>query len=93
MIEQLLRDWHEAGRNHFEKTFKNLDYDKQCHKHAVYKKKYIYLDEGSSGAFILDKETELIYRIKSKYGVPNKRKCLGTLGEVTGEELNRLRWY
>ena len=91
-IEQLLKDWHEAGRGYFESHYKNLDYDTDSPKRAIEKKKWVCLDEGTSGAFLLDKETCLIYRIKSAYGVPNYKKVVGKLGEVTGADLNSWRW-
>jgi len=96
MIETLLNEWHEAGRAEFTDNYENLDYDKDQAKRAVEKKKYVCLDVASgsaswSGAFILDKETGIIYRIKSMYGVPNPKKVVGKLGEITGYTLNRLR--
>ena len=92
-VEKLLSDWHEAGRPHFKKMFSFLDYDNQCPKRMVTKKKYIYLDEGNSGAFILEKSTGDIFRIKSKYGVPNRKKCVGNIETITGEQLSHYRWY
>lgn len=93
MIDELIKDWHEAGRADFERNFKSLGYDIYAEKKAVDKSRYVCLDEKTSGAFLLDKETLVIYRIKSKYGVPNFSKVIGKLGVVTGEKLFRSRWW
>ena len=91
-IDNLLKDWHEAGRDYFKKHFTNLNYDTPSYiKRAIEKSKYICLDDGTSGAFILDKTTNIIYHIKSKYGVPNFKKPIGLLGTVTGADLNTKR--
>jgi len=92
-IEKLLTDWHEAGRASFEKNYHNLNYDTYTPKRMVVKAKYIYLDDGTSGAFILEKSTGNIYRIKSKYGVPNRKKLIGNIETITGKELSSFRRY
>ena len=92
-IKKLLDDWHEAGRDRFEKSYQNLDYDSYTPKRMVIKSKYIYLDDGNSGAFILEKSTGDIFRIKSKYGVPNRKKLVGNIENITGVALSRFRWY
>ena len=92
-LEKLAKDWHEAGRADFERTYENLVYDEQCKKSVMTAKKYFYLDEGHSGAFIVDKETGTVWRLKSKYGVPNKRKVCGNVETITGNDLYRLRWW
>ena len=91
-IDRLLIDWHEAGRAAFEKTY-SLNYDAHCPKNAVEKRKYICLDERNAGAYLLEKSTGNIYRIKSKYGVPNFKKLVGHIDTVTGADLARNRWY
>ena len=92
-IEKLLSDWHEAGRAYFENYYSNLVYDSAPYlKTAKEKSKYICLDEGTSGAFILEKSTLTIYCIKSKYGVPNFKKPIGHLDTVTGAMLDRFRY-
>lgn len=90
-LTQLLQDWHEAGRASFERSAPNLVYDTYYPKRAIQRHKYILMDEGTSGAFILDRTSGLIMRLKSKYGVPNPKKPCGTLGNVTGEQLARWR--
>jgi len=92
-INKLLNDWHEAGRTPFNKSYPHLDYDRETQKRANFRSKYVLLDEGTSGVFVLEIETGNIYRIKSGYGVPNKRKLVGTIDTVTGEDLNKYRWY
>jgi len=92
-INRLLNEWHEVGRASFNKSYPNLDYDKEAYKRANFRSKYVLLDEATSGAFVLEIKTGNIYRLKSKYGVPNKRKLVGTINTVTGKDLNKYRWY
>ena len=92
-LQQLLHDWHEAGRAEFEGSYKNLVYDDTRRKTAVDRQKYIALDEGQSGAWLVDRMTGELYNLKSKYGVPDKRKRLGHIDAVTGEELHKYRWW
>ena len=93
-LDNLMAEWHEAGRKGFETSYQGLDYDNRYYiKHWKDSgKKYIYLDHGNSGAFILEKETGLVYRLKSKYGVPNKRKIIGHIDMITGMDLHKARW-
>ena len=97
-LEQIIKDWHEAGRADFERTYENLDYDRDQGKQMVESRKYFYLDQNCgggnfSGAFIVDKATGTIWRLKSKYGVPNKRKVCGMVETMTGDKLYKLRWW
>lgn len=92
-LDKLMSDWHEAGRAAFEKTYENLNYDEYSRKRAVDRKKYISLDVANSGAFIIEKSNGNVYRLKSKYGVPNKKKLCGHVDTITGEDLHRLRWW
>ena len=92
-IQKLINEWHEAGRASFEARYQNLVYDRDCPKRFVIKRKYVCLDEGSGGAFLLEKATGNIYRIKSKYGVPNRKKLVGHIDTITGDDLNKYRWY
>ena len=58
------------------------------------KKKYFYINFGTSGAFMIDKETGLIYNIKA-YGQIDKKKCLGyiqSINETNIEHLHNKRW-
>lgn len=93
-IKEILRQWHEAGRAEFEREYKNLDYDSaKYRKHYHVGTKYIRLDVGSSGAFLLDSETGLIYGIKG-YGVPDKKKIAGDASDpnFNGASLHPLRF-
>jgi len=91
-LEKLANDWHEAGRNEFENHNSHLVYDDYAPKTVIEARKYFYLDAGTSGAFVVDKMSGDIFKIKS-YGVPNKKKFVGHVDEITGADLSRLRWW
>ena len=55
------------------------------------KKKYFYIDFGTSGAFMIDKSTGEIFNIKN-YGTVNKAKFRGTINNIDVEELHKNRW-
>lgn len=63
--------------------------------HAKPKRKYINLDCGGSGAFLVEIETGELFNIKA-YGVADqnkKRKAnLGNIATVDAEQLHRRRW-
>lgn len=89
-INKLLQEWHESGRDSFERSYQRLDYDSPTYcKTAKERRKYVALDAGRSGAFLLDKETGSIYTIKA-YGVP-KRK-IGHIDKLQGSDLRALRY-
>lgn len=92
-INRILTQWHEAGRDRFERAYPNLGYDSLAYaKTAKAKEKYIYLDDGTSGAFMAERETGTVYAIKA-YGVPNKRKPVGNLWNgLDGGSLCLNRW-
>jgi len=99
-IKEILHNWHEAGRAEFEHDYPglaaspNLNYDSaQQAKHYHIGAKYIRLDVGGSGAFMLDSHTGLIYGIKA-YGVPDKKKIAGDVSDpnFTGASLHPLRF-
>lgn len=79
-ILEFLKAWHENGRASFERDYKNLNYDRDQEKHAIERKKYIALDNGSSGRFLVDRLTHRVFTIKA-YGVKNY-DC-GTLESLT----------
>lgn len=95
--EKLVKAWHEAGRADFERKYLHCDYDQDNQKVVNERRKYIALDVYTGvqtfGTFLVDKETGNIYRIKSKYGVPNFKKCLGHIDKVSGERLFNLMWW
>ena len=92
MVQELLESWHEAKRADFEAQYAGLDYDRDYPKTSKERRKYICLDDGGSGAFMVDKNDLMIYGIKG-YGVPHKGKRVGRLEEVTGQDLYRSRRY
>lgn len=57
-----------------------------CMEQVVVKKvgmKWIYIDIGTSGAWLIEKTTGEIYNIKSAYGVPDhNKKAKANLGNV-----------
>lgn len=93
-VEQLLQNWHEADRRG-DAVPPNKGYADYNREHAkTWKDGYTFLklNDGTSGAFMLEKATGKIYCIKS-YGVVDSRKCVGLLGEVTGASLVKNRWW
>ena len=82
-VQRFLTLWHETGRVQFERSYPSLDYDSPAYScHARQRRKYIALDRGTSGAYLLDRATTVVYPIKSAYGVANKARPLGTLAEI-----------
>lgn len=81
-IKDFLDAWHENNRSSFERRFRNLRYDDCERKTAKERRKYIALDEGTSGRFLVDKQTGVVCGIAA-YGVPKYR--LGHIGDLTRE--------
>ena len=63
--------------------------------------KYLRVDEGSSGFYMINRETEQVYFIKG-YGVPNLKKPHGTVDQMihnlnianeNGTDYVRTYWY
>jgi hypothetical protein len=82
-VQRFLRAWHEHGRPHFTRMHPALDYDSPPYrKYAKERRRFIALDTGDSGRFLLDKVSGEIYSIKA-YGVPNRR--LGTIDELIAD--------
>jgi hypothetical protein len=78
-VEQVLKQWHEAGCAEFERNYFNLDYDGPSYaKHYHVGAKYIRLDAGTSGMYMAEIETGTVYSIKA-YGVPDKKKISGNI--------------
>jgi hypothetical protein len=96
-IEEILKQWHEAGRSYFEKAYTNLQYD-SVHYIKSFKEggKYVKLDQGGeghrSGYYMVELATGNVYAIKA-YGVPNKKKILGNAWSPTfnGAVLDKMR--
>jgi hypothetical protein len=82
-IETIIKQWHEAGRKDFEKNYSNLAYDYPTYsKNYHVGGKYVRLDTGTNGAFMVEISTGIVYEIKA-YGVPNKRKIVGEAWKPT----------
>lgn len=79
-ITDFLTAWHESERAYFERHYSALVYDRDAPKTARERRKYIALDNGTSGVYLVDRATGDVFSIRS-YGVPNRR--LGTLAELT----------
>ncbi len=90
-IAAFLRLWHENGRAAFQKSYPSLDYDSEYYcKTAKNRSKYIALDDGTSGRYLLEKATGLIWGIKA-YGVRHTGKLIGhidaLIAKYRGEEV------
>ena len=82
-LRGILFMWHEAHRAEFvNRGYVNLlpTFDTQEEKHTHTGAKYIRLDVGSSGAWMLEIATGDIFGIKG-YGVPDKKKIVGNVGD------------
>lgn len=77
-IDAFVEAWHENGRLFW--NYEWLDYDHNERKSIKDRRKYVALDCGTSGAFLVEKATGLVWSIKA-YGVPNR--IVGTLEELT----------
>ena len=80
-VNRFLTTWHEAERVQFERRYQNLNYDTYAPKTAKDRRKYVALDRGTSGVFLLCKKTGVVFSIKA-YGVPN-RKAANSIEELT----------
>lgn len=81
-IPIFLELWHENGRASFERSCRNLNYDSYYPKTAKVRRRWIALDQGTGGVFLLDPQTEEVYTIKA-YGVPNRK--IGTIDQLIDE--------
>ena len=89
-VQQVIDEWHEAGRAAFEASYKSLGYDGPCYRtRFVRKQRYICLDKGNGGVYVVDMTDGTIYRIKYKYGVPNFKRSMGNILTINGADLNR----
>ena len=58
---------------YFTSKYQHIDYDGDHYrKNAKTRRKYVACDHGTSGAFLVDRNTGEVYSIKA-YGVPNRR--------------------
>lgn len=84
-VQQLLSQWHEAHRQDFVlRGYTNLldSFDTQEQKHIHVGAKYARLDVGSSGAWMLELATGIVYGIKG-YGTPDKKKIAGDINDAS----------
>jgi hypothetical protein len=78
--DQYLETMKHIGENNFKVSLKD-------------KQKWILMDIGGSGAYMVDKADGSVYRIKSAYGVPNLKKFVGNINTVTADKLFQYRWW
>jgi hypothetical protein len=84
-LKQVLDQWHEEHRKQFVRDgYTNLldSFDQREEKHAHLGDKYIRLDVGGSGAWMLELATGDVYQIKG-YGKVDKKKCVGNIYDPT----------
>jgi hypothetical protein len=84
LLIETMNQWHEAHRQQFVKNgYTNLldTFDQQEEKHAHVGAKYIRLDVGGSGAWMLETATGIIYNIKG-YGKVDKKKIVGDINDT-----------
>jgi hypothetical protein len=81
-LKQILDQWHEAQRADYNKNnnWTGTWFDEREEKHAHVGDKYIRLDVGGSGAWMLEAETGIIYNIKG-YGKVDKKKIAGDIND------------
>lgn len=98
-LTALLEAWHENEKLGFQQ--RGLTAISPDTKHWHTGSKYIRLDNGGSGHFMVNRETEQVYSIKG-YGVPNLKKPRGTVEFLTkfikaetaaGREYTHRYWY
>lgn len=80
-VIRVLNQWHEAHRQQFVRDgYTNLltSFDTQEEKHGHLGSKYMRLDVGGSGAWMMELATGIIYQIKG-YGKVDKKKIAGNI--------------
>lgn len=95
-ITALVTAWHEAGRasyaTAYPASYATGVYDRTEVKRAKDRRKYVAMDDGSSGAFLVEKQTGEVYGIKG-YGVPHLGKHYGHVEQLTGHALQVARGH
>ncbi len=82
-IVRFLVAWHENGRARFIRWYPKLNYDSTPYqKVAKARRLYIALDTGTSGHFLVEKDTGHVWGIKA-YGVPHHGHSYGPIEEFT----------
>ena len=88
----LMRDWEKLERARYidpSDIYAKLSSDRVSVTTGT---KYMRLDTGSSGAFMLDRETGAVCCIKA-YGTIDRRKVVGYLDDLTGQKLFDNRFW
>lgn len=80
-LDSLMKEWSDADKA-----------SNEIKKASDKGRKYVYLDSGEQGAFLLDKDDRSIWCIKA-YGVKHPDKLVGLLGQVTGADLVEKRFW
>lgn len=79
-VVAFLGAWHANGRDFW--NYENIDYDEYSRKRAISRRKYVLLDCGTSGVFMVEKATGNVFGIKA-YGSANRKKFAGTIEMLT----------
>lgn len=100
-IEQLMKAWHENQTQVGNLKGLHEAVTSSYTKKAIDRTKFIALNMGGSGHFLVDRKTEMVYSIKG-YGIPNLKKPRGTVEFLTefirhltalGKEYTFAYWY
>lgn len=81
-ITELLQAWHDNDKRYGGYKANPELADQFNAKHVVDGTKYLKLNSGSSGHFMVNRETEMVFSIKG-YGTPNLKKPRGTVEFLT----------
>ena len=91
-IQRLLDEWHAAGRAAYAQQYPTRLYDAYARKSATTTAHYIQLDDAGSVAFLVERHTGIVYRVKV-YGRTQRGKRLGHLSELSGAVLHAQRYW
>jgi hypothetical protein len=91
-IQRLLAEWHAAGRAAYAQQYPDRPYDLYARKSATTMDTYIHLDEAGSVAFLVNRRTGIVYRVRV-YGRTQPGKRLGHVSELSGDVLYAQRYW
>ena len=91
-IQRLLAEWQAAGRAASAQQSPPLPSDLYARKSATTMAKYIHLDDAGSVAFLVDRTTGIVYRVKV-YGRTQPGKRLGHVSALSGTVLHAQRYW
>lgn len=77
-VIKVLNQWHEAQRQDKGLLGNTANFDEREEKHGHVGGKYMRLDVGTSGAWMLEMATGDVYQIKG-YGKIDRKKCAGNI--------------